>query len=224
MLRLKLPVFTLADCTQPVVCAHLVVCACLLALMSMPTRADHHQSTQDHCFCLSSSSKPEFKWTAFKFTDKVGVPGTFDDLKVDFKETASSLAEILKSGQFKASVGSVNTTNPARDTTLKEAFFALFKEKEIRGKVTKVEDKTFTLKLFMNGIEKDLAFKYSLRDDGTLTASTWISMLDFGLKEAHASIHKACEALHTGSDGVSKTWTDVHLKISAKFNTDCSCD
>jgi hypothetical protein len=32
--------------------------------------------------------------------------------------------------------------------------------------------------------------------------------------EALASLNKACEALHTGPDGVSKTWEDVAINAS----------
>jgi hypothetical protein len=32
-----------------------------------------------------------------------------------------------------------------------------------------------------------------------------------------ASLNKVCEALHTGSDGVSKTWSEVTLNITSEF-------
>jgi hypothetical protein len=35
--------------------------------------------------------------------------------------------------------------------------------------------------------------------------------------DALASLNKVCEILHTGRDGVSKTWSDVALNIPPKY-------
>ena len=35
--------------------------------------------------------------------------------------------------------------------------------------------------------------------------------------DALAALNKVCEILHTGADGVSKTWSDVALNITTKF-------
>ena len=35
--------------------------------------------------------------------------------------------------------------------------------------------------------------------------------------DALASLNKACYDLHTGSDGVSKTWEDVAIKASVQL-------
>ena len=35
---------------------------------------------------------------------------------------------------------------------------------------------------------------------------------------AVASINKACEALHTGADGVSKTWSEVAVHADVLLN------
>jgi len=46
-------------------------------------------------------------------------------------------------------------------------------------------------------------------------------MVDFGAEAAVAAINKACEALHTGADGISKTWSVVELSIETTLNKNC---
>jgi hypothetical protein len=46
-------------------------------------------------------------------------------------------------------------------------------------------------------------------------------MLDFALNGPWSSLHEACKALHTGADGVAKTWTEVMLTVSANVARIC---
>jgi hypothetical protein len=46
-------------------------------------------------------------------------------------------------------------------------------------------------------------------------------MLDFSLGGPLALLHEACKALHTGADGVAKTWTEVTLKVNATVVKNC---
>ena len=62
-------------------------------------------------------------------------------------------------------------------------------------------------------------FLYS--KDGKLEASVTVDMMDFALDGPWASIHETCKALHTGADGVAKTWTEVMLKVTADVAKIC---
>jgi polyisoprenoid-binding protein YceI len=162
-------------------------------------------------------------WTAFKYSEKTAVSGAFSDIEVDYRQDAHKLEEFLASGIFTASVNSVDTGNPVRDETLRKSFFSLFTTDKLRGNVSEVKADTFILNIEMNGEKKPVTFNYKFSDDGVLTASSTFDMLEFGLKQAHESIHTACEKLHTGPDGVSKTWTEVALNIRATIRNDCGC-
>jgi hypothetical protein len=62
---------------------------------------------------------------------------------------------------------------------------------------------------------------YKTFPEGEFTASGSFDMLDFGLKTAFDSIHQACFEKHKGADGVSKTWTEVEVRIAAKVSKTC---
>lgn len=195
----------------------------LLTATAVAAPESEKPALSEHCICLSEGGAPELGWVAFKFTEKAAVGGAFSDISVHYRHDAHTLEDFLASGEFAASVNSVATGNPVRDETLRKSFFSLFTTDKLRGNVVKVEEDTFVVNIEMNGQKKPVSFKYRISDEGVLSASSMLDMLDFGLKEAHESIHKACEKLHTGTDGVSKTWTEVALNIKATIRKDCAC-
>ena len=105
----------------------------------------------------------------------------------------------------------------------RKSFFSLFTNEKVRGNVSNIEANAFVLNLEMNGEKKPVTFQYKVSDDGIFTASGTFDMLQYGLKQAHESIHTACDKVHTGPDGVSKTWTDVAINIKATVRRDCAC-
>ena len=68
----------------------------------------------------------------------------------------------------------------------------------------------------MNGITERLDFVYTIADkvfqlDATMDLNKW------NAQKAIESINEACKELHKGSDGISKTWDEVAINISATF-------
>ena len=75
----------------------------------------------------------------------------------------------------------------------------------------------------MNGVSKTLPFSYTYESTkGILEAKSVMDMMDFNLKGPFDSIHEACKTLHTGPDGVAKTWTEVALQVTAEVIETCT--
>ena len=166
-------------------------------------------------------------WTAYKTTDKAPVSGTFTATTLSPTQAGPSLAAALDGVSMTIDPASVSSGNEGRDKTLQDKYFGLFApQAEFTVGVVSVKGDdaggTVDLNIGMNGVSKTLVFPYQVSPDGTLTAKASLEMLDFGLQAAFDSIHKVCEVLHTGADGVSKTWTDVELSVTAKVTKDCS--
>jgi polyisoprenoid-binding protein YceI len=174
--------------------------------------------------CLCVASPATITWTAFKFTNKTGVPGTFKDISHFSSSKATSNENVLTSLGFRGNLMSVDTANPARDETLTSQFFSKLSSQELSGHVVSLVGEQAVLRLSLNKTTKDVPFTVKVSEKGEIVATGSIDMLDFGMKEAHDSIHKACELLHTGEDKVSKTWTDVAIEVKAQITTDCDCD
>lgn len=184
------------------------------------------QTNSGACTYTLASVTP--RWTAYKFTSKAPVGGTFNTVKLQEKlPSGPTVADALKDVSITITPASVESKDPARNQTLATKFFGIFKEPEqITGKVTAVKGDdakgTVDLTVHLNGADKTLTLDYTVTPEGALTATKTVNMItDLGLKDAHDAIHKACEALHTGPDGVSKTWDEVEIKIEAKLEKKC---
>ena len=178
--------------------------------------------------CTYSLSKEGVKaeWTAFKFTSKAGVKGHFADTELTGPREAATLTALAEGLSMQIVGKSVKTGNPGRDVTISTFFFSFMKDGgAISGKATSVDGDDAKGKVHidvtMNGVTRDVPFDYTIAKDGAVQATASIDMLDFGLEGAHEQIHKACEQQHTGEDGISKTWTQVDLALSGRFDSNC---
>jgi hypothetical protein len=68
----------------------------------------------------------------------------------------------------------------------------------------------------MNGISETIPFNYTIINNPIAMNAKWILPIGTPL-DALPSLNKVCEILHTGRDGVSKTWSDVALNIPPKY-------
>ena len=146
------------------------------------------------------------------------------------REIASSLllAELMKGLSFSADGSIVSTGNPGRDATIQEFFFGKLNppfQVSAAAETVQGDEKqgAVTIKITMNSKTQVLPFTYTGDSAaGTLEAKGSIDILQqFGGQAAFDSLHQACESLHTGEDGVSKTWSSVDLKLSGKYSKNC---
>lgn len=156
-------------------------------------------------------------WTAYKFTDKVGVKGSFDKFVLSPKTKSGSVENILQASRLSINTMSVNSDNNIRDPKLKESFFKIFHTDTIRGEILKANQNKGTLALEMNSITKNIPFSYSLKTD-TIFISTTIDLKEWNGEEAISTLNKVCYDLHKGTDGISKLWPDVSVSIKLPVN------
>ena len=178
-----------------------------------------------NCTYTLTEAKPG--WTAYKTTDKAPVSGTFTAATLSPTKASPSIAAALDGVTMTIDPASVSSGDEGRDKTLQEHYFGQFAPKaEFTVGVVSVTGSdsagTVDLNIGMNGVNKTISFPYEVSGDGDLSAKASMEMMDFGLQAAFDAIHKACELLHMGSDGVSKTWTDVELSVAAKISKQCT--
>ena len=174
--------------------------------------------------CLSiDDSSPKLTWTGYKFTEKLGVNGTFDNIEFTQTEKSGSLKALLESIAFKIEVASLNTGVEYRDKKLVLFVFGhLVKPGEISGKVLSYDPgkSQAVAEIHMNGKSVKVPFKL-VQEKSKLTLSSQIDMLSFGMQKSFANIQQECKALHTGADGKSKSWSTVGLKVEASLKSSC---
>lgn len=157
------------------------------------------------------------QWTAYKTTDKLPVKGTFKEIKVLNMSEGKSAQASLDGLEFEIPVASIYSKDTIRDSKLNTFFFAIMENTlSLKGNFSVEDDTTGNLAISMNGLTKNLPFTYQMSKD-TIMIDAKMDLNIWQAQNALESLHQACLQLHTGPDGVSKTWDEVG--ISAKILT-----
>ena len=160
--------------------------------------------------------KPEgttVNWTAYKTTAKTPVSGVFTTLNFE-PHTGSSAQEALNGVTFSIPVSSIFSKDSIRDTKLQTFFFDVMADTEFLKGTLKTTSATEAIAtITMNGETHDLPLTYTTTEDRRISLNGTMLLKDWNALDALATLHKACEVLHTGTDGVSKTWDEVAINI-----------
>ncbi|AWW00091.1 YceI family protein [Arcticibacterium luteifluviistationis] len=140
-------------------------------------------------------AKTTLTWTAFKTPDKVGVPGSFDEIS-------------LQGNAFTINAKSVNTNNEPRDAKLVTFFFDNLSDSLITGSYGAAADGRIPVTLKMNGVEKTFDFAIAENDTATIVTGSIDILSDFSGNAALEAVSEACKELH-----LNKTWSDVSLQV-----------
>ena len=167
---------------------------------------------------IKDSTKVSF--TAYKTTEKLPVGGKF--MKVDIKDSKSGATALdaLNGTTFSIPVSSLftNDATGTRDPKLLEFFFGAMKNTEmISGVFKKDVDNKCSIDVTLNGETADIPLDYTLNSEKSITFNGTMNLEDWNALEAIASINKACKELHTGKDGISKTWSDVAVQAQVQL-------
>ncbi len=159
----------------------------------------------------ASEAGSSMQWTAYKTTDRVPVKGTFKEVKIVSSTPSEDAAGALSDLGFEIPVNSIFTNDSIRDGKLQKFFFAVMENSmTLKGKFNVETENSGKLEISMNGLSKELPFNYEVEKD-TIHVSAKMDLNEWGAQAALESLNEACKVLHTGADGVSKTWEDVAL-------------
>ena len=178
------------------------------------------------CFyAYDKASETQVKWTAFKTSEKIAVGGQFDQVNVTAGKKSTKITDLLETIKFNIPTASTNTANEDRDKKIINSFFGAMNSTDlILGQVKSAEgnNKTgsCTFYITLNNVEKEIVLNYTV-EGSILKLIGEIDLVDFGAEKAITSLNKVCEALHTGADGISKTWNTVELSIETKLKKEC---
>ena len=170
---------------------------------------------------VNDSTKVSF--TAYKTTDKVAVGGILKEITLSNLGQGKTALEALNGTKFSIPVSSLFTNDPSgtRDPKILQFFFGVLKNTElISGEFKVAADNTCSIAVLLNGKTANIPLEYTSTSDTSMSFDGVMNLENWDALAAVASINKACEALHTGSDGVSKTWSEVavHATVLIKKN------
>lgn len=165
---------------------------------------------------LSIESKTTtINWTAYKTTEKIPVKGKFSELEIIKSSVGATAKEALNGVEFKIPTNSIFTNDTIRDGKLRDFFFnQMMDAGSIKGKINIQDEKTGIVELGMNGISEKLPITYNV-DGQKVNIEATMNLESWKTQAAIIALNKACEDLHKGPDGISKTWNEVKIEVVA---------
>jgi len=162
---------------------------------------------------VEDSTKVSF--VGYKTTEKVPVGGVFTKINVSNFGEGETAMEAMNGTKFSIPVSSLftNDATGSRDPKLLEFFFGAMENTELISGVFKVADgNECSMDVTLNGSTQNIPLEYTTVGDTKYIFNGVMELGNWDALGAVASINKACEALHTGKDGVSKTWSEVAVR------------
>jgi len=173
------------------------------------------------CFYSYNKELTVLEWTAFKFTEKKGVTGTFNEINISGMERSDDPKKLIESLTFSIPTATVETQNEERNGKIAKLFFGTIGTEEIRGNVKGLSDNgKATIEIEMNKMKLDVVGDYTL-DGGKFSFSATIDVLKWNGGAGITALNTACKDLHTGTDGKSKLWSEIELSFTTELLSDC---
>ena len=172
------------------------------------------------CKYSYNAESTEFEWTAFKTTEKVGVAGSFNEIKVTSIEVDND-KDVIESIQFSMNTASVETNNEDRNGKVAKHFFETINTETIDGSIQSLgEDGKAIVEISMNDLTIEVEGDYEL-NVGIFTFETMIDLSLWNAISGVDALNEICKDLHTGEDGVSKLWSEVQLSLKTTLTKTC---
>ena len=165
-----------------------------------------------------SAEATTVNWIAFKTTDKVPVKGTFEKLIIENSKKSATKIEALNNIKFNIPVNSLFTNDSIRDGKLKKFFFGTMSNtSNLTGTIKIADETTGFVELKMNAIAHKLPITYSIIDK-EVTIKATMNLDNWQAQLAIKALNEVCNELHTGPDGIAKTWNEVEIEATTTLN------
>ena len=187
----------------------------ILGMISCKETPKNIESPETEKGYVIDAKTTSLKWTAYKTTAKTPVKGEFIKIEVDTtKQKASSVSDALNNLKFKIPVEGIFTNDSIRDGKLKKFFFGTLENTtEIVGVINVVNENSGTVAITLNGITQPLPFTMVISDQ-MVTIEAVLDLDNWKAQTALSALNTACGLLHTGEDGISKTWSEVKIEVA----------
>jgi polyisoprenoid-binding protein YceI len=199
-----------------------ILTAVVLTACSGETKTEEPTEAKPACFYSYNSGTTVLEWTAFKFTEKAPVKGTFNNITITGMDSSDDAKKLIESLTFSIETSSVETQNPERNGKIAELFFGSISTPQLTGKVKSLSDNgKATIEIKMNNVKQDVVGEYTL-EDGKFSFTSSIDVMKWNAGKGIDMLNTACKDLHTGADGKSKLWSEVDLSFSTELSSDCN--
>lgn len=159
---------------------------------------------KDKSYVVSGMTFKEYEVTSPE-KHLIGTTLSFDPSSIDTSEDMNNGL----GGEWDATFAGIRNTN------IITGFINNMAEKEtVTAEITSVGQIDLELEVTINGVSKDIEMSYTVDEEGLLSATGKIDVLDFNTKDAFEKLGQLCTlAFHQG-----KTWSEVGLEFTVRVN------
>lgn len=162
------------------------------------------------------------QWEAYKFTERKGVKGVFDQIKSTPSKETGTLEELITGLKFEIDVNSVNSGDSTRDPKILAHFFgSMMNTEKISGEIssyTKTSDTEAEVNVDITMNDKTVSIPSKIAfTEKDIQLTTSVDLAKWDAISSVDSLNSVCKELHTGEDGQSKLWPDVSIVVNTTY-------
>ena len=193
---------------------NILILITLTAIVSCKnTQKKEGKSTEEKGYTVEHKTTT-INWIAYKTNDKIPVKGQFTKLNIENSSKSKTALEALNNLKFSIPVSSLFTNDTIRDSKLKKFFFGVLKNTSLISGTIHINNETSgTVDIVMNGITQALPITFIISDQ-MVTMEALMDLDNWQAQTAIESLNEVCKELHTGTDGISKTWSEVKIEVA----------
>lgn len=169
------------------------------------------------CFSINVFALPTtVEFAGYKYLSKAKVGGVFKDVKVSHSKNAKNLMSILKTLDVSILTKSIDTKDKIRNQNMLTTLFKSTAKIQAKTKRVNINEQYIVMEVKIGKLKGDVTFQYNkVKDELVFTSS--IDLISFGLGKQFSDFSKKCAGLHTGKDGVEKTWSTVDIVVKSSL-------
>lgn len=190
--------------------------AVALVFMLSSCESESTENTKEYTYSYNSESSV-LEWTAFKFTERAGVKGTFNEIDISGIDSSTDPKKLIESLGFTIPTTTVETNDPERNVNIATYFFNRINTDVLKGKMIELKENGDAIfELTMNSVTKKVIGDYKLTDQ-LFVLNAEINLLDWNAAPGMDALNKQCELNHTGADGILKLWSEVEISFTTNL-------
>ena len=186
--------------------------------------SESNAQMEENCVYRYNADSTQFTWTGYKFTERVGVSGTFEEIYTEGFSENENIIDVVSGVDFKIPVSSIESKNEDRNNKIISFFFGSMNTDIIYGQIQELSGEgdagIVKVLLRMNALEKIVPMDYTF-ENGLFEMSAEIDVKNWNGSAGIEKLNDACYDLHKGADGVSLLWPNVTLNVQSRFDVVC---
>ena len=153
-------------------------------------------------------------WTSYKTLAKIGVSGTFKDVKLTKSKDTANINTALIGTSVTLNLANIDAKAAIKTSNILKYFAPELSTQGITATIVKVEEKRLALKILLNGRKQIIPMNYTL-NGGVMLADGVIDARNFGIESALGNLNR-----HVAGHK-NKGWLDIAIRFELIYDNKC---